>query len=230
MFAEVTTGDAQVVQTDSVKLSFSLNNRNGNTIRLKKIMLNDFTLALDTALLSNQNFTFSKPVYVSPGEPLSQPYWLKNEMKEGHFEINDQQLIGNAENAAAYNATFVLNIEGRDFEIIKPVKQKYTDPVKGELYEPVIIVPPVVVSPNKNLLLSATETAQTMRITVHAMKDIIKPALKIIPGKGWQAEIANSGTADTLRKGQEMDADVLLKPIPKEREKLGDCLIYRFIS
>ena len=32
-----------------------------------------------------------------PKRPLSQPYWLKNEMKEGHFEINDQQLIGNAE-------------------------------------------------------------------------------------------------------------------------------------
>ena len=37
LFAEVTTPDAQVVQTDSVKLGFFVNNRNGNSIRLKKI-------------------------------------------------------------------------------------------------------------------------------------------------------------------------------------------------
>jgi LmbE family N-acetylglucosaminyl deacetylase len=218
LFAEATTADAQVVQTDSMKLSFSLNNRNGNTIRLKKIILNDFTIRLDTALISDQNFYFNKSFYVSPDSAVSQPYWLKNEMKEGHFEINDQQLIGYAENPPAYVAHFVLNIEGHDFDIAKPVKQKYTDPVKGELYQPVVIVPPVVISPNKNLLLSFTEAQQNMRVTVRAMKDIIKPVVKIVDGKGWQTEIINGAGTDTLRKGQEMDVDVLLKPVLKERE------------
>ncbi|MEP6748713.1 MAG: PIG-L family deacetylase [Bacteroidota bacterium] len=218
LFAEVTTADAQVVQTDSMKLSFSLNNRNGNTIRLKKIMLNDFTLRLDTALISDENFYYNKSFYVSPDSALSQPYWLKNEMKEGHFEINDQQLIGYAENPPACVAHFVLNIEGHDFDIAKPVKQKYTDPVKGELYQPVVIVPPVVISPNKNLLLSFSEARQNMRVTVRAMKDIIKPVVQIVDGKGWQTEIIGGAGIDTLRKGQEMDVDVLLKPVLKERE------------
>lgn len=218
LFAEATTADAQVAQTDSMKLNFSLNNRNGNTIRLKKISLNDFTLRLDTALISDQNFYFNKSFYVSPDSPVSQPYWLKNEMKEGHFEINDQQLIGHAENPPAYTVHFVLNIEGHDFDIAKPVKQKYTDPVKGELYQPVVIVPPVVISPNKNLLLSFSDAQQNMRVTVRAMKDIIKPVVQIVDGKGWQTEIINGAGIDTLRKGQEMDVDVLLKPVPKERE------------
>jgi LmbE family N-acetylglucosaminyl deacetylase len=217
LFAEVTTADAKVVQTDSMKLAIFLNNRNGNTIRLKKIIVNNFTVKLDTALISNQNFNLTKSFYVSPDSSVSQPYWLKNEMKEGHFEINDQLLIGNAENPPAYSATFALNIEGHDFEITKPVKQKFTDPVKGELYQPVVIVPPVVVSPDKNLLLSFTEAPQYMRVTVHAMKDIIKPVVKIVDSKGWQSEIVSGAGIDTLRKGQEMDVDVLLKPVLKER-------------
>ena len=92
-------------------------------------------------------------------------------MKEGHFEINDQQLIGNADNAPALSARFSLNIEGQDFDIIKPVRQKYTDPVKGELYQPLSIVPPVVITPSKNLLLSASPAPQSIRLTVRAMKD-----------------------------------------------------------
>jgi LmbE family N-acetylglucosaminyl deacetylase len=217
LFAEVTTADAKVVQTDSMKLAIFLNNRNGNTIRLKKIIVNNFTVKLDTALISNQNFNLAKSFYVSPDSSVSQPYWLKNEMKEGHFEINDQLLIGNAENPPAYSATFALNIEGHDFEITKPVKQKFTDPVKGELYQPVVIVPPVVVSPDKNLLLSFTEAPQNMRVIVHAMKDIIKPVVKIVDSKGWQSEIVSGAGIDTLRKGQEMDVDVLLKPVLKQR-------------
>ncbi len=218
LFAEVTTADAQVVQTDSVKLGFFLNNRNGNIVKLKKISMNDFSVPFDTILKSNQNFIFNKTFYVSEDAPLSQPYWLKNEMKEGHFEINDQQLIGNAESAPAFAATFLLNIEGQDFSITKAVKQKYTDPVKGELYQPVVIVPPAVVTPGKNLLLSNTATPQNMRVTVHAMKDMLKPVVKVTSSKGWQAETVNAIPFDTLRKGQEMDVDVAVKPILKERE------------
>jgi len=218
LFAELSTTDAQLVQTDSVRVGFSLVNRNGNAIRLKKIMLNDLVVKLDTALASNQNFSLSRQIYISPDSSVSQPYWLKNEMKEGHFEINDQQLIGNAESLPAYAAHFLLNIEGHDFDIVRPLKQKYTDPVKGEVYQPVPVVPPVVITPNKNLLLSAAETPQSMRVTVRAMKDVLKPVLKIVPGKGWQADIVNAVPTDTLKKGQEMDLDVQLKPIPKERE------------
>jgi LmbE family N-acetylglucosaminyl deacetylase len=218
LFAELSTAEAQLVQTDSVRVGFSLVNRNGNTIRLKKIVLNNLVVKLDTALAGNQNFFLSRNIYISQDYSVSQPYWLRNEMKEGHFEINDQQLIGNADNLPAYEAHFLMNIEGHDFDVSRPLKQKYTDPVKGEVYQPVPIVPPVVITPNKTLLLSAAEIPQNIRVTVRAMKDIVKPAVKIVPGKGWQAEILNTGTTDTLKRGQEMDLDVQLKPIAKDRE------------
>ncbi|MEP7277182.1 MAG: PIG-L family deacetylase [Bacteroidota bacterium] len=218
LFAEATTTEGQLVQTDSVRISFFLNNRNGNRIRLKKIVVDDLTVPVDTILVSNQNFYFNKSIYVSPDDGISQPYWLKNEMKEEHFEINDQQMIGDAESKPAYTADFILNIEGHDFTITKPLKHKYTDPVKGELYQPVVIVPPVVVDPGKNLLLSATQTPLTTRVTIHAMKDLVKPVLTIVPGKGWKAESMGAAEPDTLRRGQEMDIDVLLKPVAKERE------------
>lgn len=218
LFADVTTPEAQLVQTDSVRLSFFINNRNGNTIRLKKITLNNIVLSPDTILSTNQNIVFNKTLFVSPEVPVSQPYWLQHDMKEGHFEINDQQLIGNAESAPAFTATFVMNIDGQDFTITRALKQKYTDPVKGELYEPVAVVPPATIFPNKNLLLSAVPNPQNMRVTVHAMKDMLKPAITITPAKGWQAEAINAVPYDTLKKGQEMDVDFTLKPVLKERE------------
>jgi len=218
LFADATTTDAQVVQTDVVRLGFFLNNRNGNAIKLHRISVSGFDTTLNVPLASNQNFSFSKDIFIAAETPLSQPYWLQHDMKEGRFEVTDQQLIGNADNAPALAATFQLNIEGQDFTVIKPVRQKYTDPVKGELYQPLSVVPPVVITPNKNLLLSAAPGPQTTRFTVRAMKDIARPGVKITAPKGWQAQGVIYTSPEVLRKGQEMDVDVTLQPVLKERE------------
>ena len=154
-------------------------------------------------------------------QEVSQPYWLKNEMKEGHFEINDQRLIGNAESTPAYTASFLMNIEGQDFTVSRPVRQKYTDPVKGELYQPLVVMPPATITPNKNLLLSAAEVPQNVKVTVRAMKDIVQPALRISNGKGWQSGAVNAAATDTLRKGQEMDAEVSLRPVPGKEKRVS---------
>ncbi|HTL07386.1 MAG TPA: PIG-L family deacetylase, partial [Chitinophagaceae bacterium] len=193
LFADVTCTEAQLVQTDSVRVSFFINNRNGNSVQLKTIRVGNTVIKADTSLASNQNMVFNRSMYIPADAPVSQPYWLQNEMKEGHFEINDQQLIGDAESAPAFTAQFLCNIEGEDFTISRAVKQKYTDPVKGELYQPLVIVPPAVVTPAKNLLLSANTAPQHLRVTIHAMKDIVQPAVKVTAPKGWEAITPNSG-------------------------------------
>jgi LmbE family N-acetylglucosaminyl deacetylase len=219
LWAEATTSTAQAVQTDSLRVSFSINNRNGNNIVLKRIVLDKFdSVFTNRTLGSNRNFSFIKPVYISNEAPITQPYWLQNEMKEGRFEVNDQQLIGNADNAASYTVKFVLEVEGLDVEIEKPVRYKFTDPVKGELYEPLTIVPPVQITPGNNLLLSNSADAKSFRLTVRALKDITKPVIKLAAIKGWETTGINYVQPDTLKKDQEMDVDVTIKPVLKDRE------------
>jgi LmbE family N-acetylglucosaminyl deacetylase len=218
LFAEATTQRAQAVQTDSMEVDFSIINRNGNAVVLKKISLDKFSAEPGKILAGNQPFSFAAPVYISPDHPLSQPYWLQQPMKEGHFEINDQELIGNAESAPSFSADFLVNIEGTDFHLIKPVKQKYTDPVKGELYEPVAVVPPVTIEPEKELLLSATPVALQTHATVHALTRVDSPAVTIDQQKGWKASVGTVATAGAfLFRGQEAEAAINLMPVPAER-------------
>jgi hypothetical protein len=61
-------------------------------------------------------------------------------MEKGSFNVTDQQLIGMAENDP-FSLEFSMMIEGREFKFTKPIRYKYTDPVKGELYQPVNIIP-----------------------------------------------------------------------------------------
>lgn len=141
LWVDATTETELAVRNERVKINFSLNNRNGNAVSVKRISMEGFDTTLNNNLASNQNLLFSKSVYVDASLPLSQPYWLENPMKPGYFDVTDQQLIGNADSKPAFTARFSMNIEGLDIELTKPVRYKFTDPVKGELYQPVVIVP-----------------------------------------------------------------------------------------
>ncbi len=141
LWAEATTADAFAKKEGAIKVSFSLNDRNGNRITLSKISVEGFDTTLNVSLEPDQNFIIDKTIAVSDSLSISQPYWLRNPMKPGYFDVTDQRLIGDADSKPAFNAHFFLNVEGVPVEIIKPVRQKYTDPVKGELYEPVAIIP-----------------------------------------------------------------------------------------
>jgi hypothetical protein len=48
----------------------------------------------------------------------------------------------------------MVNIEGQDLNIVKPLKYKFTDPVRGELYEPLVVLPPVLISPDEKIKIS----------------------------------------------------------------------------
>lgn len=154
LFMDATTNRQYAVQTDSVRISFSLNDRLGDDVVLKNIRLDDRDSALNLSLQKDRNVSFTRTYSVSKDKPVTQPYWLVNKMSPGHYNVSDQSKIGQANVDPAYTVDFTLNIYGKDFVFTKPVKYRFTDPVKGELYEPLVVVPPVLISPEERIKLS----------------------------------------------------------------------------
>ena len=144
LWMEAYTNDAFAVLGDSIRLNFSFNNRLGVNASLKKIGFKfiDSSFA-NQPLEKNKNLNFSKKIFVPDSNSLlTQPYWLVNKMAEGYYNVNDQSQIGQPDVGAGANAGFfIVNIEGRDFTFNNNIRYKYTDPVKGEVYQPLTILP-----------------------------------------------------------------------------------------
>lgn len=215
LWIEATTSNHLAVQSDSIPVSFFLNNRNGASVTIRRIQLANVDSLLNRLLPSNVNIEFRKQVVIPDTMPVSQPYWLVNQMSKGSFSVNDQLLIGTPENKAAFNARFLVTIEGLDLEILRPLKQKFTDPVKGEIYEPVVVTPPVLITPEKPLLISSSPTPQTMHFSVRALKEIKAPVFSISANTQWTVDQLPAGV--TLEKGSETDFMHIARPLQKER-------------
>jgi LmbE family N-acetylglucosaminyl deacetylase len=138
---EAFSSDAMAVQGDSLHLNVLFNNQGGAKMSLNKVTIDGMDSTFNSLAAKNKNFNFQKTVFVSDTFPVSQPYWLKKKMRVGSYVVDDQQMIGKPESGPALTAEFFVTIEGQPFVYHKPVQYKYTDPVKGELYEPLVVVP-----------------------------------------------------------------------------------------
>ena len=158
LFLDVTTTEQFAVQTDSVKINFSFNNRLGTDAAVQKIKIDNFDSTFNQVLSKNKNLNFSKTIFVPAAKTITQPYWLENKMELGYFNVSDQQKIGQAGVDPAFLAFILVKVEGQNFYFTKSVKYKLTDPVRGELYEPIAVVPPVLLNPEPELRIVVNKT------------------------------------------------------------------------
>lgn len=146
-FAEATTSAAYAVKGQPVKVNLTANGRSDVPVILKAVRINNILdTTLNTALSRNLNWALPYTFQVPANIPVSQPYWLQNPMNSGSFELESQTSLARPENAPAFLATFIIQVKDQELFITNPVKYKFTDAVKGEIYEPVAVIEPVIVS------------------------------------------------------------------------------------
>lgn len=116
----------------------------------------------------------------------TQPYWLKNPMNHGSYNIPNQKEIGLAEKPSLTVRYDILWKDGTTTQITRPVWYKHTDPVRGEIYEPIVFTDSVTASMHPSLMLfkeseKMIKTANA-ELTKHGVKSINNITLTL--GKG----------------------------------------------
>ena len=182
LFIEATTNTQFAVQGDSLRVTLTINNRLGVSTGKARAIFQDSSYRLNE-LRKNQNITAIAPLLISPATPLTQPYWLENEMDKGSFNVTNQLLIGKGENDPL-GVDFKIYIEGKEFTFHKPIRYKFTDPVKGELYQPLSILPIADIRFDKDVYLVKKNDSLSATVSVLPNKTLSGPfkVNVVIPG------------------------------------------------
>ena len=170
LVAEATTEMEYAVPGEKLGIQFMINKRSDANINLMQIQLKSqgkiaFDSSMQLSLQNNNNFNFTYQYLVPNNQPLSQPYWLSSPMKDmGTFNVTNQQLIGLANSLPDFEASFTFTVNGEKLNLRAPLQYKYVDLVRGELYEPLTVIPPVLVSLNKKVIFSDLKTPDNKTI------------------------------------------------------------------
>jgi LmbE family N-acetylglucosaminyl deacetylase len=180
IWAEATTTNAYAVQGDSLKITINLLSRTDVHAVIKNVHLELLDSSLQVELVPNKNYTFSKTIPVKNSKPVTQPYWLAQEMAPGSFNVINQLEIGDAQGKPAYEIHFLVNFNGVDFSLSRPVQYKYTDPVKGELYQPLVVIPGVTGFAEPEVVLFTDPSEKQIEVHTKSQSKPSAPPLLLI--------------------------------------------------
>ncbi len=154
IFIDATSDNEYAVIGEKVNFNLFINKRTNTNISLVRVAVNSFDTTIQN-LGTNQNISFNKTFFIPNKTEFTQPYWLEKSMNSiGMFNVDDQNLIGRAENEPEYIAHFSFKAKDIVFMVQRPVQYKVVDPVKGEIYQPIVVIPPLIVSLSPDIVLT----------------------------------------------------------------------------
>ncbi len=179
-----------LVPGNSYPFQFTAIQRLGNPILLKSIKCDAVGLDLkpNKVLSFNETMELNDTLKLKKGIPYSNPYWLRNPLLKGRFDIRDQQMIGKPENDPDILFEFVFDISGEEITYKVPGRYKWRDRVRGELQRDLTVVPPVVTCfTNKNTIFGSPEQKE-IEIQVNAFSKTSDLSIRLDLPKDWKVE------------------------------------------
>jgi LmbE family N-acetylglucosaminyl deacetylase len=157
-----------VVAGGSVDIHTSVIARGGVPVTLKSVEVAGAHQTVETKLSDNVLHEATHEVTVAGSTPISEPYWLIRNHPVGYYEIPSQMLVGVPRTPPALTATFQLEIAGTTLEATYPVAYKHTDPVLGEMHNPLVVAPPVTANVENEVYVFTSTEPRTIRVKLRA--------------------------------------------------------------
>jgi LmbE family N-acetylglucosaminyl deacetylase len=190
LWMEAVASDYAVIPGQDLSLSINVLCRNKTEVKLDAISYLGQTDTVTSIMLKdNELYTFKHKEKISEKLAYSNPYWLDLKHSNGLYNVPDFQLRGIAENAAPAKVIFSISIFGFPLKIERPVVHKYTDPVRGETYRPLEVLPPANVNISDKVFVFTGTQAKKVFITIKANTANVKGKLKLKAAKGWTVEL-----------------------------------------
>ncbi len=190
IFIEAASEANSVNPNQNFKVNIEAINRGKSDVILKsvknsagKILWNE-----TEALLFNDDKKIEITVNSEKHNPsYSTPYWLNEKGTVGMY-VAPEELIGLPETPPLEELVFELQFGNTTIPFTKNIIYKFNDPVKGEVYRPLEVLPEVTASIPEKVLIFASEASENVSVIVRAGKDSISGNISLQHPEGWKIE------------------------------------------
>ena len=212
-YLEVISDDYSYARGETVKLSVEAINRIEFPIKLIELTIEPwgYNVELDQVMLYNQKIVNDYSLKIPDSIAMTTPYWLNEKSTLGMYHVANKDQIGSAINEPILKARFTLAIGDQYLELVQPIHHKFTDPVDGEVYRPIAIVPDLAINLSVDNVVFSNDNDKRIDLRLVAGKDNVSGKLHIVVPKGWQTDINDSALFISL-KNEERLISINIKP------------------
>ncbi|WP_313115243.1 PIG-L family deacetylase [Aequorivita sediminis] len=203
IFLEAVSEENTINPNDNFNITVEAVNRGGNSVALKSITNANGKVFWDTTefLSFNEKKSIELTLHSEKNNPLySSPYWLNEKGTVGMYAA-PKNLIGLGETPVFDQLIFELQFGNTVIPFTKDIIYKFNDPVKGEVYRPMEILPKVTASIPEKVLIFADNSPRNVSVIVRAGKDNISGNISLKHPEGWKIE-PRKQNFELSRKGE----------------------------
>jgi LmbE family N-acetylglucosaminyl deacetylase len=208
--------------TPNSTLNVKIEAINRSTISMKLIGITSLPEGKNTSLNVNlkNNIALNNNLAIQIPETVNftNPYWLNEKGTVGMYRVNEQQNIGIADVNREVKLVFVIEINGITIQFERNVIYKYNDPTKGEIYNPLDIVPEITTSIIDKVALFNSGKSKTIGVKIKAGKEDENGLLKLELPANWKV-IPTAIAFALSKKGEEQIVNFEVFP-PKNAEEI----------
>jgi LmbE family N-acetylglucosaminyl deacetylase len=190
---ESSTTSATVSGGQTLPIKLEAINRSNVPIQLleARTPVSSQDLRLDTPLPQDQFVAKDLTPALPKAVTYTQPYWLRKPAALGTFTVEDQKLIGLAENPPPFPVEVVVRVGDQNLRYSVDTKYRAVDPVIGEVRQNLVIAPPVFANLQNSVFVFGDDKPKTIQVRVAASTGAISGQLRLDAPKGWRIEPAS---------------------------------------
>jgi len=181
--AEVTAATASTSPGAALPVTVIALLRRPSPVKLAAVRLPGREIPVGRALETGLPLELKEDLRVPTDSILTGPAWLELPATPGLYPVRDPSLAGVPEEPAPLEAEFLFTLEGQSIRLRRPISYKWVDPVLGERYRRVEVLPVVTVDPRDPLLVFPDAGARDLAVLVRSFTGASGAvALEIPPG------------------------------------------------
>ena len=204
LYLEAVSENQEVNPAGTLKIKLETINRSLQQMELVdvKSFSDDNSNFKSIPLLFNISNNSNLEINIPTNLDYTAPYWLDKDGTTGMYRVDNQENIGKPDVIRQVKVTFFVKINGIIIPFDRNVIYKMNDDVKGEVYQPLDIVPDVTSSFSEKVYLFNSDKPKIISVKIKAGKDNIQGKVNLEIPDNWKVSPAEH-FFKIEKKGQE---------------------------
>ena len=213
LYLEASTQNQQVTQNSLLKIKLEAINRSATKMFWSATSSNPETMftaeikTLDNNKIVNQTIDLQ----LNNTFDYTQPYYLKEQGSVGMYVVNEQKNVGKPDVLRDVKVTFFITIDNITIPFERNVVFKTNDDVKGEVHQPLDIVPIVTASFKDKVTIFPNNQSKSIAVFIKSGKDDVSGAIHLDIPDNWAVSPKQIPFSISI-KGQEQMVIFTLSP------------------
>ena len=155
LLVELVTSNPEALAGESLPFTLQMVSRSDTPVTVRTIHWLDTQEQAQLQLQQDVLTKLEKQIHIPENNLENSPYWMRlPPQNPGLYTVSSDTLIGRPDYSDLPKIGIDLEIQNEVFHLSVPLSYKYLDPIKGDVVEPLRIVPEIEIRLNQKLFLA----------------------------------------------------------------------------